>query len=160
MTRATRGKTLTSLFCFSFILREKVDYLYECHASLGFSFSRVCAWTSKVYIPPSWLRDLSRTTFFLVIFIFFSFHHFFGLLPIFYRVRVCVSINISLSFLPSRSSSCESSVIYGRQLSASHSLTTRVGRRIFFFFLFIFISPNFFLPPLLSLPSTDFEISF
>lgn len=95
--KSNAGENFYVLILFLFCGRKLITFTSVTHLSAFLSL--VCVrGPAKFIFPPSWLRDLSLAQlFFWVIFIFFSFHHFFGLLPIFYRVRVCVFINISLS---------------------------------------------------------------
>lgn len=101
--KSNAGENFWRPYSFSFLFcgRKLITFTSVTHLSAFLSL--VCVrGPAKFIFPPSWLRDLSLAQlFFWVIFIFFSFHHFFGLLPIFYRVRVCVCVYkyLSLSFL-------------------------------------------------------------
>lgn len=138
-----RGENFYVLILFFFFCgRKLITFTSVTHLSAFLSL--VCVrGPAKFIFPPSWLRDLSLAQLFFGNFYFLLISSFFGLLPIFYRVRVCVFINISLSL--SFTFVVLWIIRHLRSSALSFALPHNQSRaQDFFFFLFIFISPNFF----------------
>lgn len=141
--KSSAGKTFTSLFFFFSSAGESWLPLRVSRISRLFFLSCVCVNQQSLYSPLRGCGISLSHNFFSGNFYFLLISSFFGLLPIFYRVRVCVFINISLSL--SFTFVVLWIIRHLRSSALSFALPHNQSRaQDFFFFLFIFISPNFF----------------